>query len=243
MKNLFTILIAGIFIFAGYSTSNAQPANDNFANAEVIPHSPNWESIAADYTTAFATADLNAASCWNTGPSFNVWFTFQAVYPEMILTVDRGDTQGTIRRVNVAAWESDGITEIACNRYVDDEDDVTLVISNLTSGNWYYISVDNLGAGHRGTFTLTQRHYDDYAGAQEIPHLDGWCSPGAAFSNVNATPDLNAGSCWNTSPDRNVWFKFLATSTSVQLLVDRGGSQGTIRQINVAIWESDGTTE
>ncbi|MEZ5198090.1 MAG: hypothetical protein R2764_17380 [Bacteroidales bacterium] len=171
-------------LFMSMLPVQSQPTNDNFANATVIPHSPNWESDVADYSNVWATPDGIAGSCWNAGPSFNVWFTFQAVYPEMTITLDRGDGMGTIRQVNIAGWESDGITELACERYVDPEDDITMIISNLTLGNWYYISVDNFGYGHRGTFSLTQRHFDDFAYAQEIPHLTSWCSPDADLSNT-----------------------------------------------------------
>ena len=62
--------------------------------------------------------------------------------------VDRGGAQGTIRGVNLALWEFDGTTEIECNRYVGVMDDVVVDYTNLTTGNWYYISVDNYSSNN-----------------------------------------------------------------------------------------------
>ncbi|MCD4683981.1 MAG: hypothetical protein K8R86_11915, partial [Bacteroidales bacterium] len=238
----FTLMLLVSFFVLNFAPLKAQ-VNDDIVNAIVIPHSVTWVSGDAEYTTVGASADMNAASCWNTNPDYNVWFTFQATSTDIDLVVDRGGNKGTIRRVNLAIWESDGTTEVACNRYVILDDDVEINITNLVVGDWYYISVDNNGLGHRGTFTLSQTSYDYYEGAIEIPHTPGWCSADAEFTTVGATPDRNAGSCWNTSPDYNVWFKFQATSTYISVIVDRGNEKGTLRRANAAIWESDGLTE
>ena len=61
--------------------------------------------------------------------------------------------------------------------------------------------------------------YDYYEGAIEVPHQTGWCSPDAAYTTVGATPDRNAASCWNTNPDYNRWFYFVATSPFVTVTV------------------------
>ena len=86
----FTILIVFAIAFFNVSLMNAQPSNDNIGSAVVIPHSANWCSADAAYTTVDATPDGNAASCWNTNPNYNVWFTFVATSPEVTVTIDRG---------------------------------------------------------------------------------------------------------------------------------------------------------
>ncbi|MEZ5198094.1 MAG: hypothetical protein R2764_17400 [Bacteroidales bacterium] len=219
---------------------------DYYEGAIEVPHTADWCSADAEYTTIGATPDRNAASCWNTSPDYNRWFKFQATSPFVTLTIKRGGTFGTIRRINAAIWESDGITEVACNRYVGDYDNVVVGFTNLTVGDWYYISVDNNYSGYRGTFTLCMDNtadYDFYEGAIEVPHSTDWCSADAEYTTIGATPDKNAASCWNTNPDYNRWFKFQATSPFVTLTIKRGGAFGTIRRINAAIWEVDGVTE
>ncbi|MEZ5198092.1 MAG: hypothetical protein R2764_17390 [Bacteroidales bacterium] len=118
--------------------------------------------IDGEFSTIGATPDLNAAGCWNTSPNYNRWFKFQATSPFVTLTIKRGGTFGTILRIDAAIWEADGVTEVACNRYVGDYDNVVVGFTNLTVGNWYYISVDNNYSGYRGTFTICMDNTADY---------------------------------------------------------------------------------
>ncbi len=202
----------------------------------------------SEYTTAGATPDRNAASCWNAAPNYNRWFKVQAPSSGILrVVVDRGGTAGTIENINVAIWEADGTTEVACNRYVYTQDDVTVQAKDLTPGDWYYISVDNAGSYARGSFTLCvydSMDYDFYEGAEDITGYMNSCSPQAVYTTVGATPDRNAASCWNTSPDFNRWFKFQAPSSGVvSVEVKTGGADGSVRYLNAALWGSDGTTE
>ena len=114
----------------------------------------------------------------------------------MKITIDRGGTKGTIRRVNAALWESDGTTEIASKRYIGDNDDVVVeVVGALTIGNWYYISVDNNYSGYRGSFTLclddNDISYDFYEGALDVSGLINSCSADAAYTTYGMTSDKN----------------------------------------------------
>ncbi len=220
---------------------------DWYEGAIEIQHQPGWQSALAAYTTVGATPDRNAASCWNTSPNYNRWFKFVATSPVVKLSILRGGSYGTIQRINAAIWEADGTTEVACNRYINNADNVFVQSLNLTVGNTYYVSVDNNYQYYRGSFTIamdTTVDYDWYEGAIEIPSIVEWCSADAEYSTIGATSDRNAASCWNTSPNYNRWFKFQATATGkATITVLRGGSFGTIRRINVALWESDGVTE
>ncbi|MEX0982162.1 MAG: hypothetical protein WD577_13360 [Bacteroidales bacterium] len=219
---------------------------DFIAGAIILSDLDNWYSGNAVYTTIGATADQNAASCWNTGPNYNRWFKFQATTNTISIQIRRGESYGTVRRINAAIWEADGTTEVNCSRYISNDDEVYVESVNLTPGNWYYLSVDNNYSNYRGTFSLsidTRLTYDYKEGAYELQDLNNWCSADAFFSTYGATPDLDAGSCWNTSPNYNRWFKFVATTHKINVEVKTGGALGTIRRINVAIWESDGTTQ
>ncbi|RLD56301.1 MAG: hypothetical protein DRJ05_11545, partial [Bacteroidetes bacterium] len=246
MKVIYAFLLAVIaFVSINYSVS-AQPVNDNYGFATVVPHTSGWCSADAAYTTLGATADMNAASCWNTAPNYNVWFRFQATNAFINVTVDRGGTKGNLRGANLAIWEADGLTEVECNRYIGTYDDVVVGATNLTVGNWYYIAVDNYHPSYRGTFTLCiddAVDYDFYEGAVVVPHSSSWCSSDAEYSTLGATPDRNAASCWNTLPNYNRWFTFQATSPFINVTVDRGGTKGNLRGANLAIWEADGITE
>ncbi|WP_155210494.1 hypothetical protein, partial [Fulvivirga aurantia] len=233
------------------SAIKAQPTNDNFASAIDVTSIINSCSADAAYTTISATGDLNAGSCWNnSGPRQNVWFRFIApASGEINITVDIGGTKGTQRRSQLALWQSDGTTEVACDRYTSANDDVvTLGSIGLTPGNTYYISVDTYNGSYDGTFTLCLNDnvdYDFFEGAQDITGLIGTCSTDEAYTTVGASPDLNAGSCWNNSgPQLNRWFSFTAPASGrINITVDIGGTKGTQRRTQAALWQSDGTTE
>jgi hypothetical protein len=140
----------------------------------------NWCSSNAAYTTVNATADRNKGSCWTNGPSYNRWFKFVAVTPNVTIQLQTGGAFGTLQNPFISLWQSDGVTEVACKKYTS-----TYVIPSLTSatlvvGNTYYISVDNyVGAGYRGTFTLCVSNV----------------SPNIFYSRANG--DFNTASTWS----------------------------------------------
>ena len=80
-------------------------------------------------------------------------------------------------------------------------------------------------------------------GALDVTSLINSCSADAAYTTYGMTADKNPGSCWNTAPNYNVWFKFVATTPHMKITISRGGTKGTIQRINAALWQSDGTTQ
>ncbi len=203
----------------------------------------------AIYATIGGSSDQLAGSCWNnSGPRFNKWFKFTAPASGQInILIDRGGSKGTQRRTQLALWETDGITEVGCKIYAFNDEDVEISEPNLTPGATYYISVDAFNTSYDGSFTIClddEVSYDYFEGAIELTDLNNWCSSDAEFTTIGGSPDQLAGSCWNNSGPRfNKWFKFTAVSNTVTITVDRGGSQGTQRRTQLALWESDGTTE
>jgi len=204
-----------------------------------------WYSGDAVYSTLGATADGQVGSCWNYGNDHTRWFKFQATTNQIAATFLTGSSFGTVQRINAAIWEADGTTQVNCNRYISNYDSVVVQSPYLVPGNWYYISITSGTGGYRGTFSLRvndQVDYDYYEGAIELTDITNWDSPEAAYTTRGATADKNAASCWNTSPNYNRWFKFQATTNTISVLIRRGGTYGTIRRVNAAIWEDDGTT-
>jgi hypothetical protein len=244
MSKIYSLLLFGLLSLNVF----AQPANDNFASAIDVSGIINSCSSDEAYTTVDATPDLNRGSCWNNlGPDNNIWFKFQAVDPLVSVKVDIGSGKGTQTRTQLALWEADGTTQISCNRYLNDGDDVSLNASTLVIGNWYYISVDVQQPSRAGTFTLCIDNpvdYDWFEGAIDVSSIINSCSADEAYTTVDATPDLNRGSCWNNlGPDNNRWFKFQAVDPLVSVKVDIGSGKGTQTRTQLALWEADGTTQ
>ena len=236
-----------VLLFLIAFNSIAQPANDNFASATVITHSSNNCSANAAYTTVNATADGLTGSCWENGPNYTVWFTFVATSANVTLDLKVGGAEGTMQHPNMALWQSNGTTELKCVRRVDATTDVQISSSSLTIGNTYYVSVDNfVGLGYRGTFTFCIDNtvtYDYIAGAIELTNLNNWCSANGAFTTLNATPDGLIGSCWENGPNYTRWFKFTALSNIVTIQMKVAGAEGTLQHPNMALWQSDATTQ
>jgi hypothetical protein len=226
---------------------NTTATNDEYAGAITLTHSANNCSANAAYTTLNATPDKVTGSCWENGPNYNVWFTFVATTTNVTLDLKVGGAEGSLQHPNMALWQADGLTEIKCVRRIDATTDVQISTSGLTIGSTYYVSVDNyVGLGYRGTFTLCIDNSvtnDDYAGAITLTHSANNCSANAAYTTVNATPDKLTGSCWENGPNYNRWFRFVATTTNVTLDLKVGGSEGTMKHPNMALWQADGLTE
>ncbi len=225
---------------------------DYYEGAIEIADINNWCSADAAYTTIGASGDRNEGSCHNVqggGPRFNRWFYFTATTNFIDILVDINGTKGNQRYTQVAIWEADGTTEVACKRYQVTTEDVKVGSVSLTPGNRYYITVDTYNTNTDGTFTLCvndEPDYDFYEGAVELTDLDNWCSADAAFTTIGASGDRNEGSCHNVQgggPRFNRWFYFTALTSNATITVDRGGAQGSQTYTQLALWEADGTTE
>ncbi|MBL0104244.1 MAG: T9SS type A sorting domain-containing protein [Bacteroidetes bacterium] len=211
------------------------------ASATVISSISNYNSINAEFTTVGATADQAKGSCWNTGPNYNVWFRFQATTNFLVAQVKSGGVYGTLQYPYLALWDSAG-NQLGCATYATATGTLELSSITMTPGASYYLSVDNYGStGYRGTFSLSiddQAGYDFYEGALLIPSLSNWSSSNAAYTTLSATADRSKGSCWNTGPNYNRWFKFVATTNAIDLQVKSGGSYGSLQYPYIALWDS-----
>jgi hypothetical protein len=211
------------------------------AGAYEITDLNNWCSAEGEFTTLNASADGTKGSCWNTGPNYDRWFMFQATTTEVLVQLKTGGSEGTLQYPYVALWDSLG-TQISCATYSSQYSDLTIGASTLTPGEWYYITVDNYAAdGYRGTFTLCVSDdidYDFKAGALELTDLNNWCSAQGAYTTMNGSADGTKGSCWNTGPNYNRWFTFVATTDQVLIQLKTGGTEGTMQYPYVALWDS-----
>ncbi|MEA3494639.1 MAG: hypothetical protein U9R42_01245, partial [Bacteroidota bacterium] len=222
---------------------------DFYEGAITLTTLTNWSSSDAEYTTIGGSPDKNKGSNWNTGTNgnYNRWFKFTATTTTLNITVDIGGTKGTQLRSQIAIWESNGTTEVTSKRYVNTNDDLVIGTVSLTIGNVYYISVDAY-SGNQGTFTLCiddEVDYDFYEGAIELTDLIVWSSPDAEYTTIGGSPDKNKGSNWNTGTNGNYnrWFKFQAIFDTVTISVDIGGTKGTQRRSQLALWSFNGTSE
>jgi len=215
---------------------------DDYSGARLLADIDNWCSADAAYTNSSASSDMSAGSCWSGGTGDNVWFKFIATTNAVKVDVITGGSYGTMRGQQIAIWNASN-DEVACNNSADwYQGTLSLSMDTLTTGHYYWISVDDRRT--HGTFTLCiddTAGYDFKSGAVELTDLSNWCSADAAYQNTYATPDESAGSCWSGGSADNVWFKFNAATQAIKVDVITGGSYGSMRGQQIAIWNSDGT--
>ncbi|MBS1680127.1 MAG: T9SS type A sorting domain-containing protein, partial [Bacteroidetes bacterium] len=131
------------------------PGYNYYQGALPITDLNNWCSSNAAYSTIGASPDKVRGSCWSNGPNYNVWFKFTAITPNATIQLQTGGINGTLQYPFISLWQSDGTTEIACNKYSGQYTIPSITVSSLVAGNTYYISVDNYtGVSYRGTFSL-----------------------------------------------------------------------------------------
>jgi len=231
------LIILFFFALSGYS----QPANDVEVNADSIATVHQWCSANAAYTNVAATADGPSVPCWSGDRGNNVWFKFVATTNAVKVDIETGGVYGTMRGQQVAIWNSAN-TLVACNQSgYNFSGTLSLSMDTLTTGNTYYISVDDQTT--HGTFSLCLDDapgYDMKSGALVLSSVHGWCSSDAQFNNTYATGDGAAPSCWSGGTDHNVWFQFVATTNAVKVDIETGGTFGSMRGQQVAIWDSSG---
>ena len=196
-----------------------------------------WTSGNAAYTNVGATPDGTPASC--VGTVRNVWFKFQAVTNEMEIKLFTSGSQGTLSNPHLALFNSSG-APLNC-KYSNNASLVFIQTTTLTVGSWYYFSIDQYPNGNPGTFTVTTTNnigFDLREKAKLISSND-WYSGDAAYSNVGATPDGTPGNCVGTH--RNVWFKFLAATSEIDITLSTGGVKGTLSNPNLSLFNAAGS--
>ena len=72
--------------------------------------------------------------------------------------------------------------------------------------------------------------------AVTLSNLNNFCSTAKQYNNTTSTPSTyGAPSCW-TSATYDVWFRFTAIGTDVQMSVTGDGTAGAIRRPNIALY-------
>lgn len=72
--------------------------------------------------------------------------------------------------------------------------------------------------------------------ATTLTNLNNYCSTAKQFTNLTSTPgSYGTPSCW-TSASYDVWFRFTAVGTDVQMSVTGDGTTGAIRRPNIALY-------
>ncbi|MEQ8778011.1 MAG: hypothetical protein RIC30_21740 [Marinoscillum sp.] len=151
------------------------------------------------------------------------------------------DSEGTLRYGMLALYDASQV-EIESVGYSSSSSDRSIDYEGLTIGDWYYISVDTRSSSsYSGTFTLCVDNYENFDFWQSAKMLSSswpYCSDLQEFTNVGASGDGIKPSAWSTGPNKNVWFRFHATSETVNIILKTDGEEGDIEFPMLALYDN-----
>lgn len=206
--------IASVIAFSGMFLSNdvlAQPSHDAQAGAIVVTHTSTTAG-----NNRNATADLAAPTCMVGGPNANVWYRFQATSTSLFAVLD---VSHPLNYAVITLWTNAGV-ELDCGAWgCTANDDAVIHYDALVIGDFYYVSVD--AYGNQGDFTLVldAQDHNERADAHVIPNLNATYN-GRYFSTAGATGDEPVPGCWYYGPLNNVWYEFVATTTTIDITLN-----------------------
>ena len=191
----------------------------------------------------WASGDATYSNVWATGHGFNeqldvaknnVWYAFHAETNQINIQALTGDGKGTLSGIKVTLFDNQG------NKLADSTSTfiANILYTSLVPDSLYYISVDDTNTP--GTFTLQVQDEltnDFYSHALLISNVGSWTSGNAAFTNVNMTPDFTTSPCGG--PFHNLWYKFQAIDSRLQIEVTSGGDKGTLMYPVITLFDSD----
>ena len=205
------------------------PANDNCSGA--ISLTSNTSCNNSSYSMRYATASASIpVGCAASGTHYDVWFSFTAAATSQTVTISNLGNSITSSEVQLFSGTCGTLTSVACGT-------TTLTATGLTVSNTYYVRVSNIGSSPTNN---GQSNFDICITHPQSPPANDACSgattltPGVACSNTTgnlfyATSASPAGGCGGatTTTTYDVWYKFVATSTTHAITVSSLGTKLT----------------
>lgn len=236
-----------------YMTLQTPPGNDLITDAYPInvDGTTYTSYMGQSFTNLYATNNGSppTPSCWQFCSDGDVWFKFIAPASGrvQINLSTPSNAFGEASNPHMALWAPDGTTQLRCGSFVNTNsfDDISIAHNSLTPGLTYYISIGSLcyGWSSHGTFGLTVNPnitFDFLEGATIVNHSSNSCSALNAYTNGNASADQTNPTCASVV-NKNVWFKFVATTTEVQAYIRNAHVDFVdINKAYLSLWADNG---
>ncbi|WP_228411665.1 T9SS type A sorting domain-containing protein [Chryseobacterium sp.] len=212
----------------------APPANDECSNAVLLTANSNPTCVTpVSGTTLGATQSMVAGTCSGT-PNDDVWYSFVATSTTHIVTLSNivsvGNPSSTDMYFQVMSNACGGaVTSLLCS------DPNSGTVSGLTVGATYYIRVYTYSATVTAAASFNicvtapppPPANDDCANAVVlIPSANSSCISSVAGSTWSATSSGNTLTPCTGTADDDVWYSFVATSTTHNVMLSNIVSVG-----------------
>jgi hypothetical protein len=204
-------------------TPGPSPANDDCAAAVSLTPSATTVCGTPTHGTTINASPSNEAAptCSATGTNDDVWYSFVASGPTHIVTLT--NTTSTTA-VAVYRGACGALTQVGCAS-------TTTTVTGLTAGQTYFVRVyttsSGLALGSEFDICVTSPvANDECAGAFSLTASSTTtCTPTAGTTD-NASPSANtAPTCSATGINDDVWYSFVATSTTQNVYIDNESSE------------------
>ena len=213
------------FVIAGFNLAFAQsPSNDFCGNAATLTVYGSSCGNSTSGTVAGATQSAAPITCNSTTSStaLDVWYKFVATATaHNIAVTGAANFDAVVELVGNSACSG---TSLACKDATVSGGTETLNATGLTVGNTYYIRVYHWGSAAPATPTFTicittpAPNNDICGNATPLTVYGATCGNTVTGNVAGATQSLAAAPCAGTADD-DVWYSFVATSTSHKITV------------------------
>jgi hypothetical protein len=215
-----------LFLLGLFSTLNsfAQPSNDDCSNAVLLTSS----------TSCVNTAGTNVNATWNPSTftagcgainKLDVWYRFVAQSSTQTITVSSAPSQV---RLELFSGACGSLASLGCGN-------TSLTNTTLTVGTTYYIRVYTQN-NNTGTFNICVTHSvpanDDCSGAISLTSYTS-CINTAGTLNLATANGATALGCFAAGTYYDVWYSFMATTTTETVTISSLGANITNPQIQI----------
>lgn len=204
-----------------FKTIPPAPANDECAAAVNLTVNPDMNCVSSVSGSTLSATDsgLDPDPCYGEADD-DVWYKFTATQAAHIISLSNitsvGAESSTYLNMQLLSGGCDGLASVACG------DSESLVASNLTVGETYYVRVYSyFGQGYAQSFTICVGTLpppptnDDCTSAVTLTvNQDMNCGAKTSGHTLGATDSgVDTDPCFGEADD-DVWYKFTATATS-----------------------------
>ncbi|NUY82269.1 T9SS type A sorting domain-containing protein [Flavobacterium sp. MAH-1] len=221
------------------ATPPAPPANDNCSGSIALTVNPNYSCAVTTAGTLVSATNSGVADTGAGTPDDDVWFSFVATATTHVISL-----------TGVAGSPSDLVHEVFSGNcgsltslLISDPNNST--VNGLTIGNTYYVRVFSYTAGSTNTTTFNicigsapaAPANDNCSGSVALTvNNDLSCAVTTAGTLAGAT-DSGVADTGAGTPDDDVWFRFVATSTAH--IITLSGITGTPSDLVHEVFSGD----
>jgi hypothetical protein len=138
-STFFRLLAATVFTVLFYSSSFAQPANDNCTGAVSLTPNTTCSNITGTLNNATISGGVPAAC--TSGSLYDVWYQFTAVSSNHTVTISGYGTAFTRRQLVIYQGTCTGLRYVACTAVQTSGTSLALNNTDLSPGTQYYVRV------------------------------------------------------------------------------------------------------